>query len=278
MAATVSGVLLTGNHASRPTSGLQAGTLYACSTHSLIYQTSDTGSTWATWATLGTTETRASLGLATSDSPQFTAIELGNASDTTIARVSAGVVSIEGTNIVKAGAVTTDGITMSTAKLLGRTTASTGAVEEISAGNGLLMSSGSLTAAAYTIVTQGISADFTTASDSAWHDVTGLTGISLVAGTWTATVDIEHVCTTNYGPVFRLTDGTTTYAQMAYIGNYLATVSTHQTMNALPFALGSTTSVKVQVFSDTVFTIKKYPTRGADSGIQATHVMCQRVA
>jgi hypothetical protein len=44
--------------------------------------------------------TRDSLGLDTDDSPQFAAINLGHASDTTIARVSAGVASIEGNNIV----------------------------------------------------------------------------------------------------------------------------------------------------------------------------------
>lgn len=49
MAATVAGILLTGNHAARPSSGLQAGTLYACSTHALIYQTTDDGTTWGTW-------------------------------------------------------------------------------------------------------------------------------------------------------------------------------------------------------------------------------------
>lgn len=42
---------------------------------------------------------RTVMGLATSDSPQFTAIELGHATDTTLARVSAGVVSIEGVTI-----------------------------------------------------------------------------------------------------------------------------------------------------------------------------------
>src|SRR5262245_15631682 len=46
--------LLTGNHASRPAaSAVPAGTLYACSTHALVYQ-SDGSSTWSTWATLGT--------------------------------------------------------------------------------------------------------------------------------------------------------------------------------------------------------------------------------
>lgn len=44
------------------------------------------------------------------------------------------------------GAVGSSGITMSTARLLGRTTASTGAVEEITVGAGLSLSAGSLTA------------------------------------------------------------------------------------------------------------------------------------
>lgn len=89
---------------------------------------------------------RDTLGVGTGDSPQFTGIELGHASDTTLTRVSAGVVAIEGTNIVKAGAATTSGITMSTARLLGRTTAATGAIEEITVGTGLSLSAGSLTA------------------------------------------------------------------------------------------------------------------------------------
>lgn len=99
-----------------------------------------------TWVAESGATARTSLGLGTGDSPQFTGIELGHASDTTLTRVSAGVVAIEGTNIVKAGAATTSGITMSTAKLLGRTTASTGAIEEISVGSGLSLSAGSLTA------------------------------------------------------------------------------------------------------------------------------------
>jgi hypothetical protein len=55
MAATVNGILLTGTHAARPTSGLVKGTLYACSDHGLIYQTSDDGTTWGTWLTPGVT-------------------------------------------------------------------------------------------------------------------------------------------------------------------------------------------------------------------------------
>ena len=45
----------------------------------------------------------------------------------------------------KIGAITSNGNTMATARLLGRTTASTGAIEEISVGTGLSLSGGSLT-------------------------------------------------------------------------------------------------------------------------------------
>lgn len=43
---------------------------------------------------------RTSLGLGTGDSPQFTGIELGHATDTTLTRSAAGVVAVEGVNIV----------------------------------------------------------------------------------------------------------------------------------------------------------------------------------
>lgn len=45
-------------------------------------------------------EARAVLGLATTDSPMFTAINLGHASDTTITRVGAGVIAVEGVTVV----------------------------------------------------------------------------------------------------------------------------------------------------------------------------------
>ena len=46
---------------------------------------------------------RTSIGGGTGDSPQLTAIELGHATDTTIARASAGTVTIEGNEIYRAG-------------------------------------------------------------------------------------------------------------------------------------------------------------------------------
>ena len=42
---------------------------------------------------------RTSIGIGTGDSPQFTGVELGHASDSTITRVSAGVIAVEGTNV-----------------------------------------------------------------------------------------------------------------------------------------------------------------------------------
>lgn len=48
---------------------------------------------------LSAADTRTALGLATSDSPQFTGIELGHASDTTLTRSAAGVLAVEGVAI-----------------------------------------------------------------------------------------------------------------------------------------------------------------------------------
>jgi hypothetical protein len=49
------------------------------------------------------TDLRTSIGVGTGNSPQFTAVELGHATDTTIARASAGNVTIEGNAIYRAG-------------------------------------------------------------------------------------------------------------------------------------------------------------------------------
>ena len=50
---------------------------------------------------------RTSIGVGTGDSPQFTAIELGHASDTTIARSGSGAITVEGTQVLLAGAALT---------------------------------------------------------------------------------------------------------------------------------------------------------------------------
>lgn len=46
---------------------------------------------------------RTIMGLATSDSPQFTAVNIGHATDTTVGRTSAGRINVEGTDVVLVG-------------------------------------------------------------------------------------------------------------------------------------------------------------------------------
>lgn len=67
-----------------------------------------------------------------------------------VAQGSRMLLECDGTNVVAAagGGITSAGFTMSTARLLGRTTASTGAVEEISVGASLTLSGGSLSGTA----------------------------------------------------------------------------------------------------------------------------------
>lgn len=105
--------------------------------------------------------------LGTADSPQFAGVNIGHASDTTLTRVSAGVVAVEGTNLVTAGAATASGLTQSANRLLGRTTAGSGAIEEITVGSGLSLAAGALTASGGITIgtpvasTSGTSIDFT---------------------------------------------------------------------------------------------------------------------
>ncbi len=97
-----------------------------------------------------------------------------------------------GIDYVEPGAYTTSGLTMATARLLGRTTASVGAAQEISVGTGLTLSSGSLVNAApdQTVsLTAGTAISVTgtypsfTVTNTAPDQVVSLTG----AGTTTVT-------------------------------------------------------------------------------------------
>jgi hypothetical protein len=56
MTATVAGIHLgIDTHANRPAANTAPdGSLYSCSTHSLVYKSNFAGNSWATWATLGT--------------------------------------------------------------------------------------------------------------------------------------------------------------------------------------------------------------------------------
>ncbi len=82
----------------------------------------------------------------------------------TIATQNSNSVSITGgaisgvTGVVPTGTVTSSGLTMTSSSLLGRTTASSGAIEQISVGSGLSLSAGTLSATGANVQIQPISA------------------------------------------------------------------------------------------------------------------------
>lgn len=91
-----------------------------------------------------------SSGITVTGSPVTTAggFTLGTALNGMIRGNGTGfVVATAGTHYVAPGLATASGLTMTTGRLLGRTTAATGAIEEISVGSGLTLVGGSLSAA-----------------------------------------------------------------------------------------------------------------------------------
>ncbi len=107
----------------------------------------------------------------------------GNTSDVTLA-ANAGTLQITGALTGTAsgnaltGAIGSSGLTQNSARLLGRTTASAGAVEEITVGSGLSLSAGSLTA---TGGSQTIPQYLTHSASSSQSDITNATPV--VVGT-----------------------------------------------------------------------------------------------
>ena len=59
-----------------------------------------------TWVAESGSTARTSLGLGTTDSPHFNAVNIGNAADTTVARSSAGNISVAGNVVYRAGGTT----------------------------------------------------------------------------------------------------------------------------------------------------------------------------
>lgn len=165
-----------------------------------------------------------------------------------------------GTDYVAPGAVTTSGLTMATARLLGRTTGSTGAIEEITVGSGLSLSGGSLANSApdQTVTLTagtGISISGTypsfTITNSAPDQVVSLTGAgtTVVTGTYpsfTITSNDQYVGTvtsvSGTGSVNGITlTGTVTSSGSLTLGGTLSNVSlTTQVTGTLPVGSGGT--------------------------------------
>lgn len=153
--------------------------------------------------------------------------------------------AIAGTDYVAPGAITTSGLTMATARILGRTTASTGAVEEIGVGTGLSLSAGSLT-------------------NSAPDQVVSLTGAgtTVVTGTYpsfTITSNDQYVGTvtsvSGTGSVNGITlTGTVTSSGSLTLGGTLSNVSlTSQVTGTLPVTNGGTGTATAFTTGSVVF-------------------------
>jgi len=106
------------------------------------------------WTTLTGTGTVTDVSVATANGFAGTVADPTVSPVITISTTVNGIVKGDGTAIsaatagtdyVAPGAITTSGLTVATARLLGRTTALSGAVEEITVGTGLSLSGGSLT-------------------------------------------------------------------------------------------------------------------------------------
>jgi hypothetical protein len=166
--------------------------------------------------------------------------QLKRATTTGIAKLTSGVLSAAtaGTDYVAGGAVTSSGLTMSTARLLGRTTASTGAVQEIAAGSGLALTGGTLacggaiTASGMTMSTARLIGR-TTASSGAAEEISIGANLSMTAGTLSAT-GINYLPS---GVVSLTADTSLVYA--THNGNYIEATGSTSTVTISTQASGS---------------------------------------
>jgi hypothetical protein len=114
----------------------------------------------------------------------------------TISGASNTISNIAGSALT--GAYTAAGMTLNTAKLLGRTTAASGAAEEIAIGTGLAMSAGTLTATAIPLYGAVSGSNFTTSSLTLVN-VTGLTVALAANSTYLVQANISHGSDTSAG-------------------------------------------------------------------------------
>lgn len=149
-----------------------------------------------------------------------------------------------GTDYVAPGSVTASGLTMSTARILGRTTASTGSIEEITIGSGLTLSAGTLSASGSSFnltvadgVTSVSSVDTIVFSGATVTDDTGgqVTVTIDPSGVQTITGTSNRITVDNTDPANPIVDIAATYVGQTSITT-LGTISTG-TWNATTVAV-----------------------------------------
>ena len=156
--------------------------------------------------------------------------------------------AVAGTDYVEPGAYTTSGLTMATARLLGRTTASVGAAQEITVGSGLTLSSGSLVNAApdqVVSLTAGTAISVTgtypsfTVTNTAPDQVVSLTGAgtTTVTGTYPSFTITSNDSTSGTVTSVNASGGTT---GMSFTGGPITSAGTLTLNGTLAVANGGT--------------------------------------
>jgi len=139
-----------------------------------------------------------------------------------------------------AGAITSSGLTMATGKLLGRTNASTGAVQEITAGSGLSLSSGQLEVNFTGYLT---TADAATTYQPLDGDLTAIAALSGTSGYIKKTA--ANTYTLDTATYLDTTTAASTYQTQSGMSSYLTTTSaasTYQTQSGMSSYLTTATA------------------------------------
>lgn len=124
---------------------------------------------------------------------------------------------------------------------------------------------GSLTA-----VSVALTADRAITGDSAYHDITDLTGISLTAGTWMGFIDIAVTSSGDCAFNIRVIDGSSNkYAEQEFVYKNVFNITASFHTFIQPFVLGGSATLKAQGWSGAGFTVKKI----ADQGTSPTSIL-----
>ena len=176
---------------------------------------------------------RTSIGVGTGDSPQFTGIELGHATDTTITKASSGDLNIEGNIIYRAGGTdvpvadggTGTGSHTSTAILLGNGTSSIQSSEIKITGSSLFTGDSSAININEGLIVDG-TASFSGAVTITSGTITGITDITVADGGTGASTLTDNAVLTGTGSSAITAEGNLSFNGSTLAVTGAATVST----------------------------------------------------